>query len=130
MDTACSAERRAFLRALTATTAALAMGGCGATDTESEENPPPPPPPPPGANRPPVWLTVPSITFAQGVASSVSIAAYVTDPDGDPLTINMTAGTLPPGVFYDQPNKRFVYDGKGVVASTSGVVLTADDGRA
>jgi hypothetical protein len=64
-----------------------------------------------------------------GVASSISISAFVSDPNGDPLTITKNAVALPAGVTYDQANKRFVYDGIGGVGSTSGNILTADDGR-
>jgi len=82
------------------------------------------------ANLPPVWQGVPTITFTQGVASSVSIASYVTDPNGDPLTITLSPpALLPPGVTYDAGNKRFVYDGVGAVGLTSGNVLIADDGK-
>jgi len=123
MDIVCHAERRAFLRVLTATTTALAIGGCGGGTAADQQ------PPPPGTNGSPVWLTVPTITFAQGVASSVSIAAYVTDPNGDALTITKNAAALPAGVTYDAANKRFVYDGFGAVGNTSGSILTADDGR-
>jgi hypothetical protein len=59
----------------------------------------------------------------------VSIAAYASDPDGDALTITKNAAALPAGVTYDAAGKRFVYDGIGAVASTSGHVLTADDGK-
>ncbi len=81
------------------------------------------------ANSPPLWQGVPTITFTQGVASNVSIAGYVTDPNGDPLTITLNSAALPPGVSYDAGNKRFVYDGVGPVGLTSGNVLVADDGR-
>jgi len=74
-------------------------------------------------------VTVPTITFTQGVASSVSIAAYVTDPNGDPLTITKNAAALPAGVTFDAAGKRFVYSGAGAAASTTGHVLTADDGK-
>src|SRR3979490_776311 len=94
MGSACHAERRAFLKALTTTTAALAMGACGgasdSTSAAASANAPPggnvPAP-----NLPPVWVAVPIITFTQGVASSVSIAAYATDPNGDALTITKNA---------------------------------------
>jgi hypothetical protein len=140
MDTKSPAERRAFLKALTTTTAALALGACGAaggpddTPAQPGANPNPPAPiapgpTPPGPNRVPVWRTVPTIGFPQGVPSSISIAAYVSDPDGDALTITMNSVALPAGVTYDAANKRFVYDGVGPLGSTSGVVMTADDGR-
>jgi hypothetical protein len=87
-------------------------------------------PPPPPVNQSSVWMMVPTISFVRGVPSSFSIAAYVSDPDGDALTITKNAAALPPGVTYDVANKRFVYDGLGTAAGTSGHVLTADDGRA
>ena len=93
--------------------------------------PPPPPPAPPPVNHPPVWTILPTITFINGVASAFSIAPFATDPDNDPLTITKNAVALPPGVTYDAPNKRFVYDGTPVAATvtTSGNILTANDGR-
>jgi hypothetical protein len=115
-------ERRAFLRVLTATTAALAMGGCGVGGPESESSPT-------AANLAPAWQTVPNIMFAQGVAASVSIASYVSDASGYALAITMNSAALPAGVTYDAANKRFVYDGVGPVGSASGVVLIADDGQ-
>jgi len=131
------AERRAFLRLLAATTAALAMGGCTKQPVGLDQAPTPPVvttpppiiPPTPGVNAPPVWQVVPTITFAQGVASSIGIGGYVSDANGDSLTIAMNAAVLPAGVTYDAPNKRFVYDGVGAIASTSGVVLIANDGK-
>lgn len=125
MDTAYCAERRAFLKVLTTTTAALAMGGCGGGSTDSGSEAPAPP----GANLAPDWQPITAIAFTQGVQSSVSIAAYVSDPDGDPLTISKNGAALPLGVTYEAANKRFVYDGDGAVGSTGDHVLTADDGR-
>jgi len=80
-------------------------------------------------NQAPAWAPVPSLVFAQGIASSISIADYVTDADGDALTISTNAVTLPVGVTYDAANKRFIYDGSGPIGSSSGIVLTADDGK-
>jgi hypothetical protein len=80
-------------------------------------------------NRPPVWQTVPTINFTQGFASSISVSDFVADPDGDALTIAMNSGTLPAGVTYDAASQRFFYDGVGGVGSTSGNILTADDGK-
>jgi len=125
-DSAYDAKRRAFLRAVTTTTAALAVGACGgaavdSTSATSGANP--------ASNLPPVWQTVATIQFTQGVASSISIAAYASDPNGDALTITRNAVALPAGVTYDAAGKRFVYDGVGALGSTSGHVLTADDGK-
>ena len=82
------------------------------------------------SNLAPVWQTVPTVMFAQGLPSSVSIVPYVTDPDGDALTITKNAAALPAGVTFDSAGKRFIYDGIGVAVNTSGHVLTANDGRA
>ena len=123
-------ERRAFLRTLTTTTAALAIGACGGpTDSTPAAAPAVGPGANPASNLPPVWQTVPTVSFTQGVASSVSIAAYASDPNGDALTMAMTSGALPLGVTFDASNKRFVYDGTHPVGSTNGVVLTASDGK-
>ncbi len=39
------------------------------------------------------------------------------------------AAALPAGVTFDAAGKRFVYSGAGAAASTTGHVLTADDGK-
>ncbi len=80
-------------------------------------------------NTAPVWTTVPTILFTQGVVSSFSIAEYVTDADGDALSIALNSVPLPAGVTFDAAGMRFVYDGAGPLANTSGHVLTADDGQ-
>lgn len=140
---AADAGRRTFLRALTAGAAALVVTACGGSATTNggassppinpgTQPPPPAPPPPgnpPGANQAPVWQTISTIAFTQGVAATFSIAGFVSDADGDTLTILKNSASLPPGVTYDAANKRFVYDGVGAVGSTSGHVLTANDGK-
>lgn len=90
--------------------------------------PAPSPSPTPVGNRAPVWVTVPTVTFTVGVPATFPISAFVSDADGDALTITHT-GTLPVGVTFDAANKRFVYDGSGAVQSTTGHVLTANDLR-
>ena len=124
-----NATRRAFLRALTATTAALAVarcgGGGGADGTPIAAGPGPAP----GANVAPVWTTIPTIAFTQGIASSFSLASFASDPNGDALSITMSGAALPAGVSFDAAGKRLVYDGIGAVASVGGVQMTADDGR-
>jgi hypothetical protein len=85
---------------------------------------------PPTANRAPVWDAIPALAFVHGVASSISVAGYLRDPDGDRLVLSKNDVALPPGVTFDAAALRFVYDGVGGVASTEGHVLTADDGRA
>jgi len=130
MDTVRNGERREFLKALTATTAAWAVSGCSGGNPVSLKNEvPTSTPPAPATNVPPVWTTVPTITFTSGVASTFSIAPYVSDANGDPLTITKNAAALPAGVTYDAANKRFVYDGTAGGAVTTGHVLTASDGK-
>jgi len=146
------AKRRAFLRTLTATTAALATARCGGGSSDSKTaspvagvpptptptptptpsptpSPTPTPTPTPTPNAPPVWATIPTVTFTQGVASSFSIATFVSDANGDPLTITMNAVALPAGVTFDAAGKRLVYDGIGAIRSVSGVRMTANDGQ-
>jgi len=72
---------------------------------------------------------MPTVQFTQGVAATFSVAAFVSDPDGDALTLTRNAVALPAGVTFDAGNKQFVYDGIGSLGSTSNVVLTADDGK-
>jgi hypothetical protein len=72
---------------------------------------------------------MPTVQFTQGVASTFSVASFVSDPNGDALTLTRNAVALPVGVTFDAANKRFVYDGIGALGSTNNVVLTADDGK-
>jgi hypothetical protein len=133
-----NAKRRGFLRTLAATTAALAAARCGgrrvAATAPRRLRAGPGPRAGPGAgagrqccrrsgrrSRP--WR------FTQGVASSFSLASFVSDANGDALAITMNAVTLPAGVTFDAANKRLVYNGIGAVASVNGVQMTADDGR-
>ena len=81
------------------------------------------------ANHAPAWSPIPDLVFAVGIASSISIADYVSDADGDALTVSLSAGNLPTGVTYDPASKRLVYNGSGPLGSSAGVVLTADDGK-
>jgi hypothetical protein len=75
----------------------------------------------------PEWVTVPTISFVQGTASTFSISGYVSDPQGLSLTITKNAVALQDGVTYSPTLKQFVYDGVGAVSSTSGHILTADN---
>jgi hypothetical protein len=77
----------------------------------------------------PVWTTISTIGFTQGVASSFSLASFVSDPNGDALTLTMNAVNLPAGVTFDAVGKRLVYNGTGAAAAVNGVQMTADDGR-
>jgi len=80
------------------------------------------------SNLPPVWQPVATIQFTQGVASSISIAAYVSDPNGDALTITKNAVALPAGSSLMRLATLRLRWGRRP-RSTSGHVLTADDGK-
>lgn len=78
----------------------------------------------PAPDDPPVWKAVPTVTFSQGIPGSFPLKNFVSDPNGDPLTIDTT--TLPAGCTFDGANIN--YDGVGLV-SKAAVTATADDGR-
>jgi hypothetical protein len=120
--------RRMFMRRFSAGTAAIALTACGGGGSVPVPQPTPAPAPAPSSkpvvsNPPPVWSPVPTITFTQGVPSTISIAGYVTDTQA--LTISKNSAGLPAGVTYNAATKSFVYDGIGAVGMTDGHVLTA-----
>ncbi|WP_420474443.1 hypothetical protein [Noviherbaspirillum sp. ST9] len=133
-------SRRVFLRNASMTAVAIvatACGGGGSTGPATAEateaaastsalgarqNPTAP-----VVDNPPLWSEIPTITFTQGVASTFSIAGFVSDDDATALTILKNELALPPGVTYDPATKSFVYDGLGAVGATSGHVLTATE---
>jgi hypothetical protein len=123
-------DRRRFLEGTACGLVALA-GGCGtsAPSTDAGSTDGARPRGDAADNRASEWRTIPSIAFVEGVAASVSVADYVSDPDGDSLRVVRNEIELPPGVTFDAANLRFVYDGTGAAAETEGHVLTADDGR-
>lgn len=116
------------MQAIFAASSAVALSSCGGAmldgDDDSAADPDAQTPGEAGA---PVWQPVPTLFFVEGVAGSISIAAFVSDPDGDPLTITKNDMALPPGVTYDEAGQRFVYDGTPGTSSTSGHVLSATD---
>lgn len=128
--------RRAFVGGVTLGAAAVVLGCEGTmTGTEAEDagrsartDGGPAPGGDAAASGAPVWSSLPTIVFVAGVASTFSIAEYVSDPDGDELAITLNDVPLPAGVTFDAAGKQLVYDGSGPVAMTSGHVLTADDG--
>ena len=73
----------------------------------------------------PVWTAIPNQVWAVGVPVRLDLAAYCTDPDGDPLTFSISP-PLPPGlalngsVISGTPTQTF---------STAQFVATADDAR-
>ncbi|OWW22241.1 hypothetical protein [Noviherbaspirillum denitrificans] len=136
--------RRVFLRNMSMTAAAVAVTACGgggasgtadlaegaaaARATPTQQNPSAPDVQTAAADRAPVWNEIPTITFTEGVASTFSVAAYVSDDDTAALTILKNELALPPGVTFDSATRSFVYDGVGSAAATSGHILTAMEG--
>lgn len=134
--------RRIFLRNMSVTAVAIAATACGGgsaasgttevteavagtTGAVAQQNQRAPAVETAASNRAPVWNEIPTISFTEGVASTFSIAAFVSDDDIEALTILKNELALPPGVTYDPATKSFVYDGIGSVGTTSGHVLTA-----
>lgn len=138
--------RRVFLRNMSVTAAAVVATACGGGGgvasgaaevaeaaanvpaSPTQQNPSAPAVETAAASRAPVWNEIPTITFTEGVASTFSVAAFISDDDSEALTILKNELALPPGVTYDPATKSFVYDGIGSAGVTSGHVLTAMEG--
>jgi len=79
----------------------------------------------PPANRAPVWSTTTTIVFQKKTAGSVDMQDYVTDPDGDVVTI-VANQAFPQGITFN--NGILSYDGAAGASDTSGLYFTASDG--
>lgn len=77
-------------------------------------------------DHPPIIQPIPTLSFTFGRAQSISLMAFCSDPDGDPLTLTLS-GTLPAGIGFD--SKSLNYDGIGAVASALVNQLFASDGK-
>jgi hypothetical protein len=134
LDKACATPGRrkfiTFLGASASTLALQACGGGGAVASPTTTSPisggtPTPDPTNPPPSPAPVWTTVPTLVFTQGVPSSISVAAYVSLAGTTALQLSLNSVTLPSGVTFNAANRSFDYDGQGGVVTTSGHVLTA-----
>ncbi|MYN10279.1 hypothetical protein [Pseudoduganella aquatica] len=148
-DSQQSQQRRQFIKLMSASAATLALQACGGSADSAAAGaslagpaPAPEPATPPvktasggssapsalaPASAPPVWSLIPTLTFTQGVASTISISKYVKSASGGPLAIALNSVALPPGVTYNARTLSFVYDGIGAASSNDGHVLTAND---
>lgn len=72
-----------------------------------------------------VWLPIPPLVFTQGVASSISMAGYVSASNVKAFTLSLNATPLPSGVTFNSATNAFDYDGSGSMATSDGHVLTA-----
>lgn len=148
--TAPSKSRRTFIRFLSAGVATLAVEGCGggaggsglAAATPAAPIAPATPAAPavpvvpaaPVVSAPvvpaapaasPVWQNIPALTFTEGVASSISVASYITGADLAAVTVTLNAASLPAGVTFNSKTYSFDYDGRGAPSATDGIMLTA-----
>lgn len=100
----------------------------------------PPPPPPPPENRAPVWASPLIVAFTDGEAKRVPARQFVSDADGDALTLRVVTpiGALAAarGFSYDEDTDEIVYDGtptgvlpEAVLELEAELTLEADDGR-
>lgn len=143
-----SASRRSFMRYLTMGAAAVAVQGCGggggadvaaapAPVAPVVPAPAPTPAPAPVVAAPvmpapapaaPVWLSIPTIAFTQGVPSSFSVADYITAANVGAYTLTLNGSPLPAGVTFNAATRSFDYDGRGGVGGSDGLMLTAIGG--
>ena len=104
--------RREFVKATSTATAACALGGAGLALSSSAKA---------GA---PVWVTIPNQFWEVGQPVFLDLADYVSDPDGDALSISLDLA-LPPGVTLNGS----VISGTPVADfPTTQYEATADDG--
>jgi len=131
-------RRRSFIKLVTASASAVVLQACGggsgsssaaaggsATAPITPPTTPITPPTTPTTPNPPTWSAIPTLTFVQGIASSIPIGQYLSSADARALAIGLTAGQLPAGVTFNAATKAFDYDGSGAVATADGLVLTA-----
>ncbi|MEK6903872.1 MAG: hypothetical protein AABW64_04470 [Nanoarchaeota archaeon] len=71
-------SRRLIVPGLVVT--ALASLGCGSSHSSS----------PP--NKPPVLTSIPNQTVTEGATTTISLNNYISDPEGDPFTVNLLQG--------------------------------------
>jgi hypothetical protein len=137
-------NRRRFMRMMTVGAGALAVqacgggGGAGAANTPQSlattqlvQPAPAPTEPVTAPSHPPIppewtWASIPTLSFTQGVASSISISQYIVGENSAAATITLNEMALPPGVVFNSINRSFDYDGIGAVNTTDGHVLTID----
>lgn len=147
-------SRRRFLTLFTAGAASLALQACGGGNTGSGSDsssaaqvssvtpvtttpttpstpavPTTPAIPDPLPVAPAIaWSTVPTISFTQGVASSISVAQWLSGANGAAVAISLNAVALPPGVTFNATTRSLDYDGVGGAVTSEGHVLLANGG--
>ncbi|WP_425154260.1 hypothetical protein [Candidatus Palauibacter sp.] len=119
---------------LTVGLAALAFGACGDTVEVITPPPapppvippfPPPPPPPPPVNQAPQAVgSIPALSVAVGATTSIDVAGYFSDADGDALTFSAgSSNAAAATVSMDGSNTTVT----GVADGTAVITVTARD---
>lgn len=79
-------------------------------------------------NLPPIWTTIPIISFTQGLGEDKSVDAYESDPNpGETTTLSYIGGTLPNGISFIPASKVYRYDGIAAPGSTDTSQLRSTD---
>lgn len=83
-------------------------------------------------NLPSIWNFVPNVTFSVGVTATFPVSGtyqsnnYVTDPENDTITLTKNS-VFVQGVTWD--GGKFITNGTGSATTSTGHILTANDGR-
>ena len=117
--------RRQFIRNTGYVAMGIALMGCGSKDSDppaDDETPDD------GSttNQAPVWSSIPAQTWTVGVAVYLDLNDYVTDADGDALTIALDSA-LPDGVTL---NDGVISGTPTAETASASYMATADDGNA
>ncbi|PVV19379.1 MAG: hypothetical protein B6D78_13585 [gamma proteobacterium symbiont of Ctena orbiculata] len=117
--------RRQFIRNTGYVAMGIAFMGCGSEDSDppaDDETPDD------GStnNQAPVWSTIPAQTWTVGVPVYLDLNDYVTDADGDALTISLDSA-LPNGVTI---NDGVISGTPSTATASTSYAATADDGNA
>ena len=105
------ATRRSFLKLCSATVAACLGGVASLTPFRK------------AFAAAPVWTTIPNQSWTVGVPVSLNLAAYCSDPDGNPLLFSLDR-PLPPGVTL---NGAIISGTPTASFAAASFVATADD---
>ncbi len=127
--------RRRFITYCTAGATSLVVQGCGggganaapvtSATSGGSSLPPTTPSTPTPTPVAPIWSTVPTLVFTQGVAASISVAQYVSSSSSAALVLTLNSILLPAGVSFNAAAMRFDYDGAGALVISDGHVLAA-----
>jgi chitodextrinase len=78
------------------------------------------------SNAAPVWQSIAQQELTTGTNYSLPLGSFVSDPEGQAVTVTQVSGVLPPGVTYNASTK--VVSGTPTATSTPTVTFRASDG--